>query len=101
MPIYDFECPNCGVFDKLLKINERNSTQYCVKCGSSSDRVILNASKLLEMPVARRLAMETNERASHEPRIRSHGVGCSCCSSNNKSQSARTFTNKRPWMISH
>ncbi len=66
------------------------------------------------MAGAARSAMETNERARHEPkssrdyaRLR-HPAGCGCCSGGTKRSATVTAPNgakaapgRRPWMISH
>jgi hypothetical protein len=64
-----------------------------------------------------RNAMDTNERARHEPRSSKdqgsysrlkHPAGCGCCSTSGKrsatvtaANGAKGFPSKRPWMISH
>jgi putative FmdB family regulatory protein len=101
MPTYDFVCKQCGVFELVLKISDRNSHQFCPDCGAASERILLQAPQLKGMEPNRRIAFETNERASHEPTIKQHKSGCSCCSKPSTSVTPKSFANKRPWMISH
>jgi len=75
-------------------------------------RAWLAAPRLADMPAERRLAMATNERASHAPLHSSqlarsrHPAGCGCCKTAPKADpsrpaAAKSFANRRPWMISH
>lgn len=113
MPTYDYLCPQCGPFDALRSMAERDVPAACPACTRPAARAWLAAPRLADMPADRRHAMATNERASHEPkrsgeysRLR-HPAGCSCCSTGRKSATARApdgakaFPGKRPWMISH
>ena len=65
------------------------------------------------MKGATRTAMETNERARHEPkssrdyaRLR-HPAGCGCCTPGKRGATVtaangnKAFPGRRPWMISH
>lgn len=118
MPTYDYACSACGPFEAVRRIAERDLPAACGQCGAASARAWLAAPSLADMPAARRLAMATNERASHEPQRSSqyrHPSGCGCCSKTgngalagartrmDKSQApaAKSFANRRPWMISH
>ncbi len=39
MPIYDYECENCGRFEKMQKISEE-AINECPKCGGAVHRLI-------------------------------------------------------------
>ncbi|HAA09602.1 MAG: FmdB family zinc ribbon protein [Syntrophomonadaceae bacterium] len=39
MPIYEYKCSNCGIFEKMQRINEASLTQ-CPTCGEQVHRVI-------------------------------------------------------------
>ena len=105
MPTYDFVCPNCGPFDRLLRIGERDAEQHCKSCGALSPRMPVAAPQIADMPSQRRKAMAANERSAHEParkRVSRHGQGCSCCGGGSSAGKApKGFAHKRPWMISH
>ncbi|MFA5958639.1 FmdB family zinc ribbon protein [Hyphomicrobium sp.] len=109
MPIYDYDCPSCGTFAVLRSMAEFELPHDCPGCGSEAERVILTAPAISGMSRARRVAAETNERSSHEPRkSASHAPGCGCCSGGKKSKAAengpaamKSFPAARPWMISH
>ena len=98
MPTYDYFCTACGPFEAITRISERDSA-VCPNCGIAARRM-LSAPRLAEMDKGRRIAMETNERARHEPK-RSHGSGCSCCKPSAAKTGPKSFAGKRPWMISH
>lgn len=113
MPIYDYHCSSCGPFDALRPMVERDSPAACPACAQASARAWVLGSRLSEMAPERLFAMETNERASHEPkrsgdyaRLR-HPSGCSCCSPGRRgatvtaANGSKAFPSKRPWMISH
>ncbi|MEY4563136.1 MAG: hypothetical protein RLZZ618_2413 [Pseudomonadota bacterium] len=111
MPTYDYACTACGPFDAVRRMADRDVPAACPRCSSASARAWLVAPRLADMPADRRLAMATNERASHAPahssdykRLR-HPSGCGCCKTSSKAsdqpKAPKSFANKRPWMISH
>ncbi len=114
MPTYDYVCKDCGGFEAVRSMAARNDPIACPHCAAATERTWLSAPSLALMPEARRHAMSTNEKSSHEPMssknyaAKAHPSGCSCCSSGKKSKSTivapngtKTFVGKRPWMISH
>ncbi len=113
MPTYDYECPSCGSFDAIRSISARNDPAACPACGTASPRVIVASAGLAYLDGTTVKAMETNERARHEPHSSKnyvghrHPAGCGCCSSSKKTTTVRgrdgskAFPSKRPWMISH
>jgi putative FmdB family regulatory protein len=113
MPTYDYGCPSCGSFEAIRSISARNEAVACPDCGTDSPRVIVSATGLAFLDGVTRKALETNERASHEPKSSKnyvghrHPAGCGCCSTSKKTTTVRTsdgnklFPSKRPWMISH
>lgn len=49
MPIYEYECPNCGqVFEEWGKASESGKEEPCPKCGALSPRVISRTSFVLK-----------------------------------------------------
>ena len=117
MPTYDYACPACGGFDAFRSLSQRNEPAPCPDCGTASPRVIVSAPRLACVSAETRFAMDTNERARHEPRSSKaldgnysrlkHPAGCGCCSTSRKATTvrapdgAKSFPSKRPWMISH
>lgn len=116
MPTYDYACHDCGGFDALRSLADRNQPAPCPACSGASPRVFVTAPRLALLDGGTRHAMATNERAQHAPqssadyaRLR-HPAGCGCCVSSKSAQRGATlraangnkaFPSKRPWMISH
>lgn len=41
MPIYEYECPNCGArFEELQKMSDCNQSIQCKTCGSTAVRIL-------------------------------------------------------------
>ena len=100
MPTYDYACADCGAFDALRRIDERNQAVACPACGRPSPRVLAAPPRLATMDGILRQALTANERSRHEPRRArlAHAAGCGCCAPKAK---ARSLPGRRPWMISH
>ncbi len=113
MPTYDYACPRCGSFDALRTLATRNHAAACPGCGAASPRVFASAPRLALMEDNTRRALETNERAQHEPKRSGdyarfkHPAGCGCCGAAKRGATVvapngnKVFPSKRPWMISH
>ena len=109
MPTYDYMCADCGSFEAVRRIADRDAPAVCPQCGLQATRVMIYAPFLADMASNVRNAMATNEKASHEPKMSSsyqHPKGCGCCKTSAKANASappaiKSFANKRPWMISH
>lgn len=113
MPTYDYACSRCGGFDAFRSLAMRNEPAACPECGGAAPRVLASAPRLALMEGGIRQALETNERARHEPKRSGdyarlkHPAGCGCCSSGKRGATVtapngnKAFPSKRPWMISH
>jgi putative FmdB family regulatory protein len=117
MPTYDYACPSCGGFEAFRSLAMRNDPADCPDCSMASPRVFVSAPRLACLSSETRFAMDTNERAQHEPRSSKgldgsysrlrHPPGCGCCATSKKATTvrsadgAKSFPSKRPWMISH
>lgn len=119
MPIYDYQCEECGSFTALRKMSESDAAAACPSCGVSGVRVI-TAPQLAILGKAQRSAYERNEKSAHEPKMaRRSSCGCNgthTCSTSGKSKSAKstdksvaktnglemqTKKTARPWMLGH
>lgn len=40
MPVYEYECPKCGVFEAVLRISQSNEPQGCPECGEKAKKLI-------------------------------------------------------------
>ena len=80
MPIYQYRCRDCGDFQAMKTIADRNSPEICPSCGVIARRIVL-APNLAVMNATVRRATAINEKSRHEPKVReSHscGSGCGC-----------------------
>ncbi|MAY71660.1 MAG: formamidase [Halomonas sp.] len=110
MPVYDYKCPEHGLFHELVAMDANGDTQPCPDCGDLASRVLLVSPGLLDMPPERRQAMDRNERAANEPRHGNHTSeqdgGCRHRPRDKPrvfytADGHKTFPSARPWMISH
>ena len=113
MPMYEYECADCGVFAANKPMAEYREPHACQNCGRPSARVLLTAPAFAGMPAVTRTAHAINEKARHEPqtsaeRAARHGAGCGCCSGGlgkdrtvKAKDGSKAFPSARPWMISH
>lgn len=121
MPLYDYECGNCGSFSAFRKMSESSLPVACENCGGESGRVI-SVPFFAFMAKEKRVAYERNEKSAHEPKaIRRSSCGCSgahtCHSTTSQSNAAKekriqssqqgngfqmqTKLTARPWMLGH
>ena len=121
MPTYEYDCLECGGFDAIRRLADRNEPAACPACSRASQRVFTTAPRLACVSPEQRKAFDTNDRASHAPRSSrdgdqgsygrmKHPSGCGCCSTAGGRKrgatvtapnGAKAFPTKRPWMISH
>ncbi len=115
MPLYDYECQECGPFVSFSSIEERSAPSFCPVCGRTSRRVI-SAPNLCLMASGTRKAHAVNERSQHAPRVsRGHQCSSSCgCGTGTIRKKVATTTipklgqfqtssrkSPRPWMLGH
>jgi putative FmdB family regulatory protein len=114
MPTYDYACGQCGGFEALRPSGQRDEPAACPDCGMRIAARAFGRTAAALMASGTRSAMETNERARHEPgssrdyaRFK-HPAGCGCCSGSSRRSATVTAPNgaksapaRRPWMISH
>jgi len=121
MPLYEYQCPECGKFSAIRKISESGLPAICENCGNSSSRVI-SAPHFSILGQAQRLAHERNEKSANEPKaMRRSSCGCSGAHSchfktekpgsqpdqagkSDKQATAfkmQTKKTARPWMLGH
>jgi putative FmdB family regulatory protein len=89
MPLYEFRCPECGIFDEWRSIADRSNPARCPSCQQAANRILsvpgiqLNGSirlKKSENPEPQ-LVKKSEVDPDKRTRPRSHGG--------------------RPWMINH
>jgi putative FmdB family regulatory protein len=87
MPLYEFKCDLCGVFDLWRTMAESNSPAHCVSCQEPAKRIfsppmLLSGSLRLKTVNPEPQLVNRSDREPERPRVQSHADG-------------------RPWMISH
>jgi putative FmdB family regulatory protein len=68
MPLYDYECEQCGPIREWGNIEDASKRIVCAACGSQASRVI-SAPNLALMAATIRTVHARNEHSSHEPRL--------------------------------
>lgn len=114
MPIYEYECPDCGGFSASGPMALYQEPADCPGCGHASPRALLSAPAFAGMQASTRKAHAINERSAHEPREsrktepHKHSSSCGCGSGKigatktvKAPDGSKAFPSKRPWMISH
>lgn len=109
MPVYEYQCQDCGVFETMAPMSAFADPCDCPACGQSAPRVMFSVPHISGMSSGTKRAHETNERAADSPKRSSHGPNCGCCGGGKKRESktlyrpdgSKSFPTKRPWMISH
>lgn len=114
MPMYEYECSDCGAFTASRPMALYQEPAACPGCGQASPRALLSAPAFAGMSAVTRKAHAINERSAHAPKesgkIEPHKHSSSCgCGSKSIGASktvkapdgSKAFPSKRPWMISH
>ena len=107
MPVYEYNCEECGPFTKMRSLDMSSAPANCPECGTSSPK-IFSVINLRAMRPENRTAWERNERSAHAPHV--CGAGCSHGPSKPQratkpgekpAMQASTKQNSRPWMLGH
>jgi len=108
MPIYEYECPDCGIFDELRPLRQAKDPALCPGCGTISARRVVSAPMLARLPHTLRQAMDRNEHSAHAPRAarRCGCTGAHTCGPPSATNAAPALKqarkrNARPWMLGH
>jgi putative FmdB family regulatory protein len=88
MPLYEFRCDECGVFDAWRSISERSTPAPCPGCKTPARRVF--SAPALQLSGTLRFKKESPEpqlvKRETDPAARTK---------------ARSHAGGRPWMIGH
>ena len=68
MPLYDYECRNCGPFREWRPMSEWEANAQCPDCSLPAPRQAA-APMLGALSTNNRIAHERNERSAHEPKV--------------------------------
>ena len=60
MPIYDYECKECGVFTALRPMSECREPLACPDCNKMAERVLLSMPAIAGMDAVTRKAAAVN-----------------------------------------
>jgi putative FmdB family regulatory protein len=100
MPLYDYECRDCGGFAEFRPVAAFEEDAACPACGRASPRQLLSVPRF-GAGAGRFRAEAVNEKNSHAPettrRTGKHPPRCGCCTK----PAQRKASGPRPWMISH
>lgn len=112
MPLYEYECDQCGVFTALRKMSESSHPAECTACGVLSPRIV-SAPRLAILDKFQRSAHERNEKSAHEPGLRRRS-SCGCTGTHTcktkppvnqdtgkPGLQMQTKKTARPWMVGH
>lgn len=104
MPLYDYECDDCGCFSDRRPMSEAALPADCPGCGVPARRII-SAPFIANMNPHTRIAHQRNEKSADQPQFvrkklshdadahphrHGHGHGC-----------GHQHGHGRPWMIGH
>ncbi|ACC72275.1 zinc ribbon domain-containing protein [Paraburkholderia phymatum] len=71
MPVYDYTCADCGAFEAVRRIAERDEPAACPRCGTLAQRVRIGAPALL--------GGASGDASGGEGGYGMRHRGCSCC----------------------
>jgi putative FmdB family regulatory protein len=97
MPIYEFFCANCGVFERWRTLSEASQPMYCPQCKTIVRRVY-SAPGLVRTPPSLAHARERSEKSAYEPAVvrRSHEGG-----EEQPQTSQWQHSHSHPWSLGH
>lgn len=99
MPLYEFRCETCGLFDQWRTLSEATAPMVCPTCQSTAKR-IYSVPGVITTPYALRRRVEQ----SAEPKVVARPQGEESGSSHDHSHkhSAQGHNHHgRPWMVGH
>ena len=86
MPLYEFRCEECGVFDVWRSMAESSDPAHCPECSEQGKRIFSPPMTLSRSQVAKKVSSEPNlvkiDREPKTPRVQHH-------------------SGSRPWMVGH
>ena len=73
MPLYDYKCPEHGVFQELAPMREHDQPKPCPQCAAQSARVIVLPPEIARVVKEQQQARERNEKARESPDVMTAG----------------------------
>jgi putative FmdB family regulatory protein len=68
VPLYDYQCEDCGAFSAWRSMREAGQSVACPRCQQGARRVI-SAPNVAVLSKPTRMAWERNERSAHAPQM--------------------------------
>lgn len=68
MPIYEYRCPNCAIFEVILPLGAAEETQTCPTCRQTARRKI-SAPNLSKTGTSAFKLIESTVRSASEPQV--------------------------------
>lgn len=103
MPVYEYECDTCGVFEQRRAMSESSDPINCPTCQIEAHR-IFSPPGLYRTTELERKVYNRAEQGS-EPRVhridRSPEEGKTCTHEHGRHPTAHTHAPARPWMLGH
>ena len=91
MPVYDYDCAQCGPFTATRPMADSAAPLDCPDCGVAAPRAFFTAPAVAGMDAGRRSAMASNERSAGDQSMsKSHAAGCGCCAAPRKKAAANS-----------
>ena len=72
MPVYNYRCEQCGVFDQIRRVAMRDEPASCPKCGAASAREQNGLPVLLTRS-------DDAVMSGEDAYLGRHAGGCLCC----------------------
>ena len=94
MPIYDFACGECGVFEQRRSFTEASAPVTCPSCEREARRVY-SMPNTRRVPAGLSRAMDRSEKSAYEPEVVSRPVGGAT------SGKGHHHSHGRPWALGH
>ena len=94
MPIYDFVCEDCGVFERRRSFAEAGVPAACPSCGEEARRVY-SMPNTRRVPAGLSKAMDRSEKSAYEPEVMSRPVGGA------SPRKSHGHGHGRPWALGH
>jgi putative FmdB family regulatory protein len=103
MPIYEYSCPDHGLFEDQRPMSRSADPSACPKCRADAPRV-LSVTRTSLVPRAHAIARSRNEKSQHAPEVRHVAPGAHAAPSGAAAGPRRPLQvshGSRPWVLEH
>jgi putative FmdB family regulatory protein len=95
MPLYEFRCEMCGLFQEWRQLSESGSPAQCPRCQSGAKRVF-SAPHLVRTSPTVRKARYLEEKSAHEPKVVVRRPR-----EEKRPARPKPIVSRHPWMVGH